>query len=132
MISSNDIPEATMRTIVATGSRLPRMHARPPILPGSMVIRVHSIARVYALLPRAIPAPRPIPVEFPMRPAVFLDRDDTLIVNRALTAATPHPGSLFDPALVRLTPGAAAALRDLKRAGFALIVVSNHGCIPRA
>lgn len=66
-----------------------------------------------------------------MRPAVFLDRDDTLIVNRAVTAHLPHPGSLFDPELVRLCEGAAEACRSLKSAGFALVVVTNQGCIAR-
>ena len=73
----------------------------------------------------------PVPAALPPRPAVFLDRDDTLIVNRAITARTPHPGSLFDPALVRLLPGAATACRDLKRAGFALVVVTNQGAVAR-
>lgn len=67
----------------------------------------------------------------PARPAVFLDRDDTLIANRAITEGTTHPGSLFDPALVELLPGAAAACAALKRAGFALVVVTNQGCVAR-
>lgn len=66
-----------------------------------------------------------------MRPAVFLDRDDTLIANRELTAHTPHPGDLCDPALVQLLPGVAEGLAALHRAGFALVVVSNQGCIAR-
>jgi D-glycero-D-manno-heptose 1,7-bisphosphate phosphatase len=66
-----------------------------------------------------------------LRPAVFLDRDDTLIVNRAITAPTAHPGSLYDPALVRLMPGAAEACRVLKGAGFALVVVTNQGAVAR-
>lgn len=66
-----------------------------------------------------------------MRPAVFLDRDDTLIVNRAVTAHMPFPGSLFDPALVKLCPGAAGACRSLRHAGFALVVVTNQGCVAR-
>lgn len=65
------------------------------------------------------------------RAAVFLDRDDTLIANRDVTAATPHPGDLCDPALVRLLPGVAEGLRRLHRAGFALVVVSNQGCVAR-
>ena len=73
----------------------------------------------------------PVPTRLSPIPAVFLDRDDTLIVNRAITAHTPHPGSLCDPALVRLLPGAAAACRDLKRAGFALVVVTNQGAVAR-
>lgn len=66
-----------------------------------------------------------------MRAAVFLDRDDTLIVNRELTGASPFPGSLFDPALVRLAPGSAEACTRFKRAGFALVVVTNQGCVAR-
>lgn len=66
-----------------------------------------------------------------MRPAVFLDRDDTLIANRELTARSDHPGDLCDPALVRLLPGVAEGLAALQRAGFALVIVSNQGCIAR-
>jgi D-glycero-D-manno-heptose 1,7-bisphosphate phosphatase len=63
--------------------------------------------------------------------AVFLDRDDTLIANRTVTASTAHPGDLFDPALVQLLPGAAAGCRLLSEAGFALVVVSNQGAVAR-
>jgi histidinol-phosphate phosphatase family protein len=66
-----------------------------------------------------------------MRRAVFLDRDDTLIDNRSVTAGTPCPGDLFDPALVRLLPGVAEGCRRLREAGYALIVVSNQGGIAR-
>lgn len=62
-----------------------------------------------------------------MRPAVFLDRDDTLIANRAVTAGTAFPGDLFDPRLVRLLPGVVDGLVMLADAGFALVVVSNQG-----
>ncbi len=65
------------------------------------------------------------------RPAVFLDRDDTLIVNRAITSHTVHPGSLYDPAMVRLMPGAAEACRALKEEGFALVIVTNQGAVAR-
>lgn len=64
-----------------------------------------------------------------MRPAVFLDRDDTILANREATAPTAHPGDLIDPALVRLLPGAGGACRRLADAGFALVVVSNQGAI---
>lgn len=64
-----------------------------------------------------------------MNPGVFLDRDDTLIDTRGATAGSPHPGDLFDPALVRLLPGAAAACRRLANAGYRLVVVSNQGCV---
>lgn len=65
------------------------------------------------------------------RSAVFLDRDDTLIANRDVTAHTPHPGDLVDPALVQLLPGVAEGLAELKRAGLLLVVVSNQGCVAR-
>ncbi|MCC6322766.1 MAG: HAD family hydrolase [Phycisphaerales bacterium] len=66
-----------------------------------------------------------------LRPAVFLDRDDTLIANREVTAGTPYPGDLFDPELVKLLPGVGEGLSALKRAGFALVVVSNQGAVAR-
>jgi D-glycero-D-manno-heptose 1,7-bisphosphate phosphatase len=49
---------------------------------------------------------------------VFLDRDGTLVEE------VPY---LHDPELVRLVPGAVAALRSLASAGFALVVVTNQG-----
>lgn len=66
-----------------------------------------------------------------MPAAVFLDRDDTLIANREVTAGTDHPGDLFDPALVRLLPGVAAACASLRRLGYLLVVVSNQGAVAR-
>ena len=65
------------------------------------------------------------------RAAVFLDRDDTLIANREVTASTAHPGDLCDPALVRLLPGVREGLRRLALRGYALVVVSNQGCVAR-
>jgi D-glycero-D-manno-heptose 1,7-bisphosphate phosphatase len=56
------------------------------------------------------------------RPAVFLDRDGTLVVER---------NYLADPARVELVPGACEALRRLREAGFALIVVTNQSGIAR-
>jgi len=58
----------------------------------------------------------------PARPAVFLDRDDTLIAN------VPY---LSDPAGLRLLPGAPAALGRLRRAGFALVLVTNQSAVGR-
>lgn len=60
-------------------------------------------------------------------PAVFLDRDDTLIACRAVTS----DGDLGDPALVRLLPGVREGLNAMKRAGFFLGVVSNQGGVAR-
>ena len=56
------------------------------------------------------------------RPAVYLDRDGTVI---------EHVSYLCDPAHVRLLPGSADALRRLRRAGFALVVVTNQSAIGR-
>lgn len=59
--------------------------------------------------------------------AVFFDRDDTLI---HCTDITPD-GDLGDPALVKLRPGARDTCVRLKRAGFALVVVTNQGGVAR-
>jgi D,D-heptose 1,7-bisphosphate phosphatase len=56
------------------------------------------------------------------RPAVFLDRDGTLI---------EHVPYLSDPAMVSLLPGAAEALKRLRRAGFARVLVTNQSAIGR-
>lgn len=57
-----------------------------------------------------------------MNRAVFLDRDGTII---------EHVAYLTDPARVRLAPGAADALRQLKQAGFLLVIVSNQSLVAR-
>jgi D,D-heptose 1,7-bisphosphate phosphatase len=56
------------------------------------------------------------------RPAVFLDRDGTVI---------EQVHYLGDPARVRLLPGAASALRRLRDAGYALVVITNQSAIGR-
>jgi len=61
------------------------------------------------------------------RPAVFFDRDDTLIRCNDINP----DGDLGDPALVRLLPGADQATSLLHRAGYVLIVVSNQGGVAR-
>lgn len=65
------------------------------------------------------------------RPAVFLDRDDTLIANRDLGPVLEHFGDLYDPALVRLLPGVARGLARLHAAGFGLVCVTNQGAVAR-
>lgn len=55
-------------------------------------------------------------------PAVFLDRDGTIIEDR---------GYLADPADVQLLPGAVDALRRLSARGFRLVVVSNQSGVAR-
>ncbi len=62
-----------------------------------------------------------------MRPAVFLDRDDTLIRRRG---GLPT-GDLGDPAQVEAIPGAREALARLKSAGYTLVVVTNQGGVAR-
>jgi len=57
-----------------------------------------------------------------LQPAVFLDRDGTLI---------EHVPYLSDPSLVRLLPGATEALKRLRHAGFALVLVTNQSAIGR-
>ena len=57
-----------------------------------------------------------------LRPAVFLDRDGTLI---------EEVGFLADPEGVALIPGAVEALTLLRDAGFVLVVVTNQSGIAR-
>lgn len=66
-----------------------------------------------------------------LRPAVFLDRDDTLTMSAQMTADTPHPGDLFEPARVRLHAGVGPAVAALAEAGWVLVLVTNQGCVAR-
>lgn len=52
-----------------------------------------------------------------LAPAVFLDKDGTLVEN------VPHN---VDPRQIRLSPGAGRALASLAGAGYRLVVVSNQ------
>jgi D-glycero-D-manno-heptose 1,7-bisphosphate phosphatase len=56
------------------------------------------------------------------RPAVFFDRDGTVI---------EYVHYLADPGRVRLLPDAPGALRRLRDAGFALVVITNQSAIGR-
>lgn len=56
------------------------------------------------------------------RPAAFLDRDGSIIVDT---------GFVRDPGTVRLISGAAAAIRKLNQAGWAVVVVTNQSGIAR-
>lgn len=56
------------------------------------------------------------------RPAVFLDRDGTLNVDRLY---------LTKPTDMLLLPGVGAALRQLHAAGFACVVVTNQSAVGR-
>ena len=55
-------------------------------------------------------------------PAVFLDRDGTLMEDEDYCS---------DPAKVRIIPGVPEALRALKAAGFRLVIVTNQSGIGR-
>lgn len=57
-----------------------------------------------------------------MEPAIFLDRDNTLITN---------DGDLGDPEAVDLLDGVPDGLRSLRDAGYRLIVVTNQGGVAR-
>lgn len=56
------------------------------------------------------------------RRAIFLDRDGVLVRD---------VGPLTSAADIVLTPGVAAALNDLRRAGFLLLVISNQTVVAR-
>ncbi|MBU0717513.1 MAG: HAD family hydrolase [Planctomycetes bacterium] len=56
------------------------------------------------------------------RPAVFLDRDGTIIDDRSY---------IGDPAQVKLLPGSADAIRRFSESGYAVVVVSNQSGIAR-
>lgn len=58
----------------------------------------------------------------PEQKAVFIDRDDTILVDE---------GYMSDPAQVRLVPGAAQALGRLRRANYLLVLVSNQSGVGR-
>ncbi|WP_233369850.1 D-glycero-alpha-D-manno-heptose-1,7-bisphosphate 7-phosphatase [Roseateles cellulosilyticus] len=64
----------------------------------------------------------PPPVERPLRPALFIDKDGTLIENVPYNA---------DPALLRFMPGAGEALTRLQRTGIALVIVTNQSGLAR-
>jgi D-glycero-D-manno-heptose 1,7-bisphosphate phosphatase len=75
--------------------------------------------------------PTPLPSNLspidPLRPAVFLDRDDTIIACDHIVA---H-GDMGYPELVELLPGVEEALRSLSEAGFVLVVATNQGGVAR-
>jgi D,D-heptose 1,7-bisphosphate phosphatase len=56
------------------------------------------------------------------QPAIFVDRDDTLMVD---------VNYCDDPRLVQLIPGAAEGIRELRRAGYMVIIVTNQSGIGR-
>jgi D-glycero-D-manno-heptose 1,7-bisphosphate phosphatase len=57
-----------------------------------------------------------------LRPAVFLDRDGTLNVDRSY---------LTKPEQLQLLPGVGPALQQLRTAGYALVVATNQSAVGR-
>jgi len=57
-----------------------------------------------------------------LRPCLFIDKDGTLIEN------VPYN---VDPALLRFMPGAGEALKRLREAGLALVIVTNQSGIAK-
>lgn len=62
------------------------------------------------------------PSTSPGKPAVFLDRDGTIIREVEY---------LTDPRRLELLPGAAKAIRRLREAGFACVIVTNQSAVGR-
>lgn len=56
------------------------------------------------------------------RPAVFIDRDDTLVAD---------PGYIDHPDKVRLLPGAAETVRRFRELGYLVVLVSNQSGVAR-
>lgn len=91
-------------------------------LPGGARAWILSAAAFRAGADPAAARPWAYPAPSRRRPAVFLDRDGTLI---------DEIHYLADPALVRPIAGAAGALVRLAAAGYALVVVSNQSGVGR-
>ncbi|MFT5423845.1 MAG: D-glycero-D-manno-heptose 1,7-bisphosphate phosphatase [Phycisphaerales bacterium] len=69
-----------------------------------------------------------------LKPAVFLDRDDTINRNADLPReawGTHTTGDLLNPEFAVLLPGVAEALASLKAAGFVNILITNQGGVAR-
>jgi D-glycero-D-manno-heptose 1,7-bisphosphate phosphatase len=69
------------------------------------------------------------------RPAIFLDRDDTINRNADLPDeawAGVKWGDLLKPEFALLIPGVPQALIALKDAGYAIVVITNQGGVARA
>ncbi|MEN3112745.1 HAD family hydrolase [Uliginosibacterium paludis] len=77
----------------------------------------HHVVASMRAVPDLPPGEGPARLSGSARPAVFLDKDGTLIED------VPHN---VDPAQLRFTKGAVPALRLLGQAGFPLVIVTNQ------
>ena len=69
------------------------------------------------------------------RPAIFLDRDDTINRNADLPDAAWEGvkwGDMLKPEFALLVPGSRQALIALRDAGYTLVVITNQGGVARA
>lgn len=69
-----------------------------------------------------------------LKPAVFLDRDDTINRNADLPReawGNHKTGDLLNPEYAVLLPGAGEALAGLKAAGFLNVIITNQGGVAR-
>lgn len=83
--------------------------------------------------PEIRPLPEARTAHGPRRPAVFFDRDDTLIENATLPAEAfaGTPGDVADPAWIRPLPGAVEACARAVSLGYAVLLVTNQGVVAR-
>ena len=77
----------------------------------------------------------PTPSTISPRPAIFLDRDDTINRNADLPDGAWEGvkwGDMLKPKFALLVPGSREALVALKDAGYTLVVITNQGGVARA
>jgi D-glycero-D-manno-heptose 1,7-bisphosphate phosphatase len=87
-------------------------------------LKRNAVATFQVLLLSLISHRLPFPYNPPqmLKPAIFFDRDNTLIIS---------DGYLGDPDGVQLIPGAADAIARARASGFAIITVSNQSGVAR-
>ncbi len=88
------------------------MTARPPDPLGMLMLQGQDLSR----------RPPHQQAAEPLRPALFIDKDGTLVEN------VPYN---VDPVLLRFMPGAGQSLARLQQAGVALVIVTNQSGLAR-
>lgn len=89
---------------------------------GSIAANSEINLQLYKFYASCLPFFLDLSLSFSMTPAIFLDKDGTLIEN------VPYN---VDPAQMRLCAGVAAGVQQLQAAGFALVVVTNQSGVAR-